>query len=256
LIVLSSFVAGIYPALPNAVDLPQRLQPPFSGGHPFGTDALGRDILSRVLHGARISLGVSAGTVLISALVGISLGVIAAQRGGTLDALIMRTTEILLGFPLIIVAILLAAVYGPSLTNVILIIGLFQWPQYARLARAQTLTVKKRQFVEAARVSGASTWFIVRRHYTPHLASFIVILASILAASAVQAEAGLSFLGAGVPPPGPSWGGMVSDGRQFITTAWWVAVFPGLAISIMVLCLNLMGDYLRDTLDPTLRASG
>jgi len=255
IIAVSSFVAGLDPYSPTAVDLAGRLRPPLVDGHLLGTDALGRDILSRILYGSRISLIVATCTVAISALAGISLGVAAAQYGGRADAFIMRITELVLGFPLTIVAILIAAVYGPSLPGVILIVGLFQWPQFARIMRAQTLTIKNRQFVLASRALGASTWRIVSGHYMPHLVNSVYILAAALAAGAVLAEAGLSFFGAGVPPPAPSWGGMVSDGRQFVTTAWWISVFPGAAIFVLVLCLNIMGDYLRDAFDPRLRVS-
>ena len=255
-IVVSSFVAGLAAHSPQDVELGSRLKPPGSPGYLLGTDALGRDVFSRLLAGSRLSLEVATSSVLISAVVGISLGVFAGQQGGRTDAVIMRLVEITQGIPLIIIAILLAAVYGPSLQNVIVIVGLFQWPQFARIARAQTMSLRERQFVLASRAAGASNWLLIRRHFLPNLLSSILILASLLAAGAIQAEAGLSFLGAGVPPPTPSWGSMVSDGRQYVTTAWWIALFPGLAISMFVLCLNSLGDYLRDRLDPQLRRSG
>jgi peptide/nickel transport system permease protein len=254
LIVLGSLVAGLDPYSPTSVNLAERLRAPLTGSHPLGTDALGRDVLSRILYGTRISLMVAVSSVAISGLVGVGLGVAAGQFGGRFEACVMRITEVVLGFPLVIVAILFAAVYGPSLTSVIVIIGLFQWPQFARMTRAQTLSLKNRQFVEASRALGASAGRIMRSHYLPHLMSSIYILAAALAAGAVLAEAGLSFFGAGVPPPDPSWGSMVSDGRPFVTTGWWVSLFPGLAIFLMVICLNLMGDYLRDRFDPRLRA--
>lgn len=166
----------------------------------------------------------------------------------------MRLTEITLGFPLIIVAILLASIYGPNLGNVVLVIALFQWPQFARLVRAQTVQLRERQFVLAARVSGASTLHIVRRHYVPHVSSSLFILASILAAGAIQIEAGLDFFGAGIAPPAPSWGSIINDGRPYILTAWWICAAAGLAISFMVLSLNMLGDYLRDALDPQLKS--
>jgi peptide/nickel transport system permease protein len=249
-----SLLAGLYPVSPTDVVLTQRLQPPLSPGHVLGSDPLGRDILARLLAGSRLSVILASSAVAIGAAVGVGLGVSAAQQGGRVDSLIMRFTEIWQGIPLLVVAVLLAAVYGPSLLNVIIIVGLFQWPQVARITRGQTLSLKEKQFVLASRVSGSSSWMIARRHFLPNILSTVCILGSIIAGTAVLAEAGLSFFGAGVPPAIPSWGGMVSDGRQYITSAWWIALFPGLAISLLVLCLNLLGDYLRDVLDPQLRA--
>ena len=246
----------ISPWSPTETALSARLRAPFSEGYLLGTDGLGRDILSRILHGSRVSLAVAAISVLFGGSTGTVLGILTAYYGGWVDAWIMRLADILLGFPLIVFAILLAGIFGPSLNNVILILMLVQWPRFARMARGETLALKDRDYVVAARIVGMPTWQILWRHILPHLMSSLLILASLSAAGAVGLEAALSFFGAGVPPPAPSWGGMINDGREFVTTAWWVSFFPGIALVLMVLSLNLLGDWLRDELDPRLRQAG
>jgi peptide/nickel transport system permease protein len=254
-VVLAAAAADLVPRSPTDIDLAARLTPPLASAQLLGTDALGRDLFSRLVHGARISVVVVGTSVLLGGGIGTLLGIAAGHRRGQLEALIMRTTEISLGFPLIILAILLAAVYGPNLGNVIIILSLGMWAHFARIARAETLSLEHKQFVIAARVLGASNLRIIRVYFLPHLLNSLLVLGSLQAASAIQIEAGLSFFGAGVPPPAPSWGSMIADGRQYVLSAWWITVIPGLAIAGVVLALNLVGDFLRDALDPTLRRS-
>ena len=254
LLVVTAVLADLFaPRSPTETALSSRLLPPFSPGYLLGTDGLGRDVLSRIIHGSRVSLAVAAISVLFGGTVGTGLGIAAAYFGKTTDSVIIRLADILLGFPLIIFAILLAGVFGPSLNNVIVILVLAQWPRFARMARGETLGLKERDYVLAARIVGMPAWQIIWRHILPHLVNSLLILASLSAATAVIVEAALSFFGAGVPPPAPSWGGMINDGREFVTTAWWVSFFPGIALVLMVLALNLLGDWLRDELDPRLR---
>jgi peptide/nickel transport system permease protein len=253
LVTLAAAAADLVPRSPTDIDLAARLTPPLASAQLLGTDALGRDLFSRLVHGARISVIVVGISVLLGGGIGTLLGVLAGHRRGQLEALIMRTTEISLGFPLIILAILLAAVYGPNLNNVIVILSLGMWAHFARIARAETISLEQKQFVTAARVIGASNLRIACVYFLPHLLNSLLVLGSLQAASAIQIEAGLSFFGAGVPPPAPSWGSMIADGRQYVLSAWWITVIPGLAIACVVLALNLLGDFLRDALDPTLR---
>lgn len=244
------------PRSPIEVSLVNRLKPPLTPGYLLGTDALGRDILSRMVYGARISIVVAVVAVALGGAVGTILGIAAGYFGGWVDVLTMRVAEILLGFPLIIVGILLAAVFGPGLVNVLIILFLTVWPRFARIARGETLSLREKDYVAAARIVGSSPLRITWEHILPHLLSSLLILASLQAASAVVIEASLSFFGIGVPAPAPSWGGMISDGRQYVATQWWVAVMPGLAIVLLVLSLNLLGDWLRDHFDPRLRQAG
>ncbi len=253
MVLMALFADLISPYSPTDVALSKRLLGPFSPGYFLGSDQLGRDILSRIIHGSRVSLSVVAVSVIVGGGVGTALGIISAYFGKAVDAFIMRTADTMLGFPLMILAILFAAVFGPSFTNVVVILVLGMWARFARIARGETLSLKEKDFVAAARVMGASPMQIIWRHIAPHLVSSLVIMVSLQGAWAVIVEAGLSFFGVGVPPPAPSWGGMISDGRQFVTTAWWVPFFPGVAITLLVLSLNLLGDWLRDHLDPRLR---
>jgi peptide/nickel transport system permease protein len=203
-----------------------------------------------------MSLAVVAISVLFGLGIGTLLGILGGYFGGAIDALIMRIGDIFLGFPLILFAVLFAAVFGPSFTNVVIILALGMWARFARIARAEALSVRQKEFVEAARAVGASNFRIMRYHVLPHQINSLMITISLQAAWAVVVESSLSFLGAGVPPPIPTWGGMVSEGREFVTTAWWVPFFPALLIVLLVLSLNLLGDWLRDELDPRLRNLG
>ncbi len=243
---------------PNAQDLAATLQPPawLAGGshaHPLGTDNLGRDVLTRIVWGARVSAIVSLAVVAIGGSIGIGLGLLAGYRRGWVDALIARVTDVQLAFPLVLLAIAIVAVVGPGLGTVIAAIGLTSWVQYVRVIRAETLSLREREFIAAAQASGATNGRIVLRHLLPNVASASIVLATFEIARAVVLESSLSFLGLGVPPTTPSWGGMLADGRQYLDTAWWVALFPGLAIMTAVMGVNLLGDGLRDALDPNSR---
>ncbi|MEA2664828.1 MAG: peptide/nickel transport system permease protein [Candidatus Eremiobacteraeota bacterium] len=243
---------------PNAQDLTATLQPPawLAGGshaHPLGTDNLGRDLLTRIVWGARISAIVGLAVVAIGGSIGIGLGLLAGYQRGWVDALIARITDVQLAFPLVLLAVAIVAVVGAGLGTVIAAIGLTSWVQYVRVIRAETLSLREREFVAAAVASGATSGRIVLRHLLPNVASAAIVLATFEIARAIVLESSLSFLGLGVPPTTPSWGGMLADGRQYLDTAWWTALFPGLAIMTAVMGVNLLGDGLRDALDPNSR---
>ncbi len=252
------FTPLIVHADPNAQDLAATLQPPawLAGGsraHLLGTDNLGRDLLTRIVWGARVSAIVGLAVVAIGGTIGIGAGLLAGYRRGWVDALIARITDVQLAFPLVLLAVAIVAVVGPGLGTVIAAIGLTSWVQYVRVIRAETLSLREREFVAAAQASGATSGRIVLRHLLPNVASASIVLATFEIARAVVLESSLSFLGLGVPPTTPSWGGMLADGRQYLDTAWWVALFPGLAIMTAVMGVNLLGDGLRDALDPNSR---
>lgn len=238
--------------------LPHKLRPPFwqQGGslkYPLGTDSLGRDILSRMIGGARISLVASMLSILIGAVVGISIGVFSAYRGGVVDAVLMRVCDGFLSFPMILLALILAIATGPSMRTVVLAIGLVVWARYARVIRSEALSLKERDFVAYARMVRCSELRVLMRHLLPNLMGSILVLATLQVGWAIVVEASLSFIGAGIPPPHPSWGSMVAAGREYIGMAWWLTFFPGMAIAITVLSFNFLGDWLRDHLDPKLR---
>jgi peptide/nickel transport system permease protein len=247
----------IAPEDPLRIDLGNRLQPPLGWGgdaeHPLGTDELGRDILSRLIFGSQVSLTVGIFALVIGAFIGTALGLVAAYFGGWIDALLMRAADMMLSFPLILVALLLAVILGPNTANVIIAVALILWTRFARVVRGEALSIREREYVLLAKIAGASPFRIMGRHILPNLANTVVVLASIQMGGVILTEASLSFLGAGIPPPAPTWGSMVSRGRDFVTTAWWLSAIPGLAIMLLVLSLNLMGDWLRDRLDPRLR---
>lgn len=226
-----------------------RLAPP-SLAHPFGTDELGRDVFSRVLVGARVSLQVGFVAVGISLLAGVALGLVAGFYGGRLDDLVMRSMDVLFAFPWILLAIAIVAVLGPGITNAMVAIGVVFTPIFARITRASVLSVREEIYVRAARSLGASDLRLLRRHILPNILAPIIVQTSISLAFAIINEAALSFFGLGVQPPAPSWGRMLAEGRGFIQQAWWMALFPGLAIFVTVLAFNLVGDGLRDALDP------
>jgi peptide/nickel transport system permease protein len=253
MVLIALLADAIAPYSATETALMSKLLPPFSPGHILGTDQLGRDILSRLIHGARVSLSVAALSIMLGGTAGTILGIVAGYFGRVVDAFIMRVADMMIGFPLLILAILFAAVFGPSFANVVIILALVMWAKFARIARGETLRLKGKDFISAARVAGASPVQIIWQHVVPHLLNSILIMASLQAAWAVILEASLSFLGAGVPPPAPSWGGMISAGRTFVTVAWWLPLLPGIAIMLLVLSLNLLGDWLRDHLDPRLR---
>ena len=240
------------PAHPENINLGASLQAP-SFQHWLGTDKLGRDILSRIIYGSRVSLIVGVVAVGISGIIGIILGAIAGYFGKWADHVIMRLVDILLAFPSILLAITLVAVLGASLWNVMLAIGLVSWVGYARVVRGEFLSKRNQEFVLAAKTSGASYFRIIFRHMLPNSMAPIIVMATLGMAGAIITESSLSFLGLGVQPPTPSWGQMLSDGRTIMRQAWWVSTFPGLAIMITVLAFNLLGDGLRDAMDPKLR---
>ncbi len=248
---LSAVAAPILsPHDPYAQRLAEGLAPP-GGSHPFGQDKLGRDIASRVLHGGRVSFLVGFSAVFVSALVGVMVGAAAGYAGGMWDEAVMRVTDVFLAFPGILLAIALMSVLEPRLSNVAISLAAFGWVGYARLARAQALTLREREFVAAARAAGARPGRVLVRHLLANLLSPIIVEASFGMAGAIVAESGLSFLGLGVQPPEPSWGAMLAEGRDFLLIAPHLTLFPGLAIALAVMSLNILGDGLRDLLDPT-----
>ncbi|MCY3920191.1 MAG: ABC transporter permease [Chloroflexi bacterium] len=261
-IALALLVAGVgadwlAPHDPEYINLGGRLEPPiFAGGtwdYFLGTDDVGRDIFSRLLYGARISLIVVGIVVPGAALLGTLVGLIAGWAGGLTGHLLMRLVDVQLAMPAILFAVLLASLVGPSLRNVIIILLIWTWPSYARLVRADVLSLKERDFVTASRATGAGPVWIMRRHLFPNVVNTVVIIMTLEVALVILAEAALSFLTVGAPPGTPSWGVMISEGRDFMNVAWWPIWLPGLALLIISLTGNLMGDWLRDALDPRLR---
>ena len=230
------------------------LEPP-SREHLFGTDELGRDILSRVIFGARISLTVGFVAVAMAGVVGTIVGLLAGYSGGSVDSIAMRIVDVLLAFPGIILAILIMATLGPSLVNVMVAVGISAIPWYARTVRAATLVVKETDYVLAVRALGATAPRIMVRHILPNVVTPVIVLATIGIAGAILAISGLSFIGLGAQPPSPEWGSMLSQARIYLQRAWWITTFPGLAIMISVLAINIVGDALRDALDPRLRGT-
>jgi peptide/nickel transport system permease protein len=243
----------ISPFNPSAQSLRERLQPP-GAAHLLGTDNLGRDMLSRTIFGARVSMVVGVAAALLAGTLGVLLGLVAGYLGGWWDALVSRLADVQQAIPFLILAIAVAVIVGPSLTNVILVLAVTAWVNYFRVVRAEVLTVRESLLVDAARTLGASDVRIVFRHVLPNVLPSIIVIASLMVANMIIFEASLSFLGLGVPPPTPTWGRMVFDGVQYVDSAWWLSLFPGLAIVMTVLAINLIGDWLRDALDPRLAA--
>lgn len=262
LVLVAAVAAAVAPSLlspqdPFAQDLTLRLLPPAWAergreGMWLGTDQLGRDTFSRMIHGARITLLVSVFAVLVSGIVGVAAGLAAGFRGGMTDAVILRLIDMQLAFPLILLVIAVVAVVGPSLTNLIIVMGLSGWPRFARIVRGSVLTVRHLEFVDAARAIGASRARVMMHHILPNIVSAIIVYASFEVARMILLEATLSFLGLGVQPPTPTWGGMISEGRRYLNQSWTVALAPGIAIAALILAFNIVGDALRDALDPQL----
>ena len=257
-VVLALVGPFLAPKDPNQVNVLARFTPPswIEGGsseHFLGTDSLGRDTFSRLILGARVSLLVGLAAVAIGGLVGTAMGLIAGYLGGRVDAIVMRLVDIQLAFPGILLALTVLALLGRSLGNLILVLGIVQWAQYARLVRGHVLSLREQEYVEGARALGARSNRIVLRHLLPNSTAPIIVIGSFSVATTILAESALSFLGLGVPPSVPTWGGMLAEGRDHLVRAWWLATFPGLAITVTVLSINLLGDWMRDYLDPNLR---
>jgi peptide/nickel transport system permease protein len=252
------FAQWIAPNDPASLGLIRRLKAPGyvdadGKGYWLGTDAIGRDVYSRLVFGARISLMVGLSAVLLSGTIGILLGLLSGFFGGWVDDVIMRIADIQLSFPTILLALAIMAVLGPGLDKVIIVLGLTGWVQYGRIVRGQVLSIKQEEFVLAANATGENDWQILFEHILPNIWSPVIVIASFSVASNIVSEASLSFLGVGVPPSIPSWGVMLADGRQYIGIAEWLTIPPGLAISLTVLSINILGDWLRDFLDPKLK---
>ncbi len=243
---------------PQEQSLRKRFRPPVweergTWEHPLGTDRLGRDMLSRIIWGARVSLAAGVVTVLLASAFGAAVGLVAGYYGGRVDIALMRFTDATMSFPVILLALILAVTVGPSFTNVVVAIAVILWARYARVIRAQVLTLMQLDFIAQARIAGAGAFRIITRHLVPNTLNTLVVLVTLQIGYVIIVEASLSFLGAGIPPPTPAWGSMISEGREYVTSAWWASFFPGLAILLVVLAFNLIGDWLRDTLDPKLR---
>jgi len=249
---LAPFLAPHDPYTGALVD---RLRPPFwmLGGDPqylLGTDVLGRDILSRLLYGARASLLVAALAVVGAGVVGSAIGICAGYVGGWVDSILMRIVDLAISLPMILIALLIGVLVGPSLTNIVVIIGVMLWSQFARMSRNETLRVSQLAYVDLARTAGCSSIRIAIEHVLPNVAAPLIVLATLQVGTVIIMEASLSFLGVGVPPPAPAWGTMIAEGRSYVLSAWWICIFPGLAILLTVLVTNLLGDGLAEALDP------
>ncbi|RMF84449.1 MAG: ABC transporter permease [Nitrospinota bacterium] len=263
LIILAMLFVAIFaplltPYSPIDQSLPDKLIPPFweEGGtteHPLGTDVFGRDILSRLFYGARVSLIVVAFALLTGGGIGLILGILSGYLGGRVDNVLMRIVDAALAFPTILFALLLAVTMGQGLRTLIIAIGLILWARFARVIRGEVLALKTRDFIALARVHGCSHLRIMAVHILPNVMNTFMVLLTLHVGVVILAEASLSFLGAGIPPPTPSWGLMVAEGRGKIASAWWISLIPGIAITLVVLAFNLFGDWLRDRLDPKLR---
>ncbi len=254
----SIFAEWVSPFDPNRQNLMKAMTPPeyFFGPHFFGTDHVGRDILSRCIFGARVSLAIALAVVVISGAVGVLLGVISGYFGKFIDFGIQKIVEVMWAFPPLLLAIAVLAFLGQGLSILIMALTLQRWIPFCRVTRANALTLKEREFVTAARSLGATHTRIIFKHLLPNLMQSALVIGTFAMASAIIAEAALSFLGLGVPPAIPTWGGMLADGRTYISTSWWMALFPGLCIFVTVLAINMLGDALRDNLDPKLKRSG
>jgi peptide/nickel transport system permease protein len=256
-VMLGIFAPWIAPHDPVQQNIAHTLLPPFweqggSTAHLLGTAALGQDILSGIIYGARVSLLVAVFAVLLSGAFGVAVGLLAGFLGGWVDSVLMRLTDIQLSIPFILLAIALIGALGPSMTNVILVIAITNWTAYARVVRTETLNIRERDFVKAARVSGTGLVRMLAIHILPNVLNSVVVLATLDIGKVIIFESGLSFLGLGVQPPTPSWGAMLADGRKYINIAYWLSTFPGLAIMMVVLGVNFLGDWVRERLDPKL----
>jgi peptide/nickel transport system permease protein len=251
-VIMAIFAPFLTPYSPTVQNLSARLTSP-SAKFPLGTDHMGRDILTRIMFGARTSFVVAFLALALGGTIGLIIGIWSGYSGGRIDAVLMRLTDSMLAFPIIFIALLLAVTLGPSLWNVVVAIGIVVWARYARVIRGEVLTLKERDFVALAKVAGCSPLRIMARDIFPNVLNTFVVMLTLQVGWVILVEATLSFLGAGIPPPNPTWGSMIADGRRYINTAWWVSFFPGIAILLTALSFNLLGDWLREALDPKLR---
>jgi len=250
-VIFADFIA---PYSPTDMNLPNRLAPPGSEGHILGTDELGRDLLTRLFYGGRISLIVAGFVLVIAGTIGLTVGIVSGYLGGIVDVIMMRIVDMFLSFPPILLAIIMAISLKPGLKTVILAISLTFWARFARIIRVEVLQIKEQEFIALAKVAGCSPLYIMVRHILPNVLDTHMVIMSLQVGMVILMEATLSFLGAGVPPPTPSWGMMVGDGRNYINTAWWICLIPGGALATIILSFNMLGDWLRDVRDPHLRA--
>jgi peptide/nickel transport system permease protein len=255
---LAVFGELLAPYDPNQMNLGERFRPPFwqEGGsrtHLLGTDMLGRDMLSRIMAGSRVSFIVAILALSLGGLTGTALGIISGYYGGKIDGILMRAADATLAFPIILLAILLSVILGPSLKNVVISLGIVLWARYARVIRGEVLSFKEHDFVALAKIAGSSNLRIMFRHIFPNIRSTLLVLLSLQIGWVIIVEASLSFLGAGIPGPTPVWGSMIAKGRDYVTLAWWIPLFPGFAVAAVCLSFNMLGDWLREALDPKLR---
>lgn len=246
----------ITPGDPNAIDLTARLLGPGAPGHILGTDPLGHDVWRLIVYGARLSILVAIAAVVLSCIIGVTLGLLSGYYGGVVSAIIMRWTDVQLSFPFILLAILVVSLFGGGVGNIILVLAIGGWMDYARVVRSQVLTTRELEYVTAARSIGAGGGRILVRHILPSVVSSIIVLVTLNTSVNILFEAALTFLGLGLSPQTPTWGGLLSDGRVYLSTAWWIATFPGVAILLTALAINILGDWLRDTLDPRMGQRG
>ena len=256
-VLVAIFAPLVTPYSPTKTSLPEKNVPPFwqEGGsisHPLGTDPLGRDIWARLAYGARVSLLVAVSTLALGGVLGTALGLISGYYRA-LDPIVMRASDITIAFPIILFAILLVVIIGAGLINLIIAVGLVIWARYARVIRGEVLTIMTQDYISRAKVAGASDFRIITKHIFPNVVNTLVVLLTLQVGFLIIVESSLSFLGAGVPPPTPAWGSMVASGRDYIVSAWWVSAIPGIAIMLLVIAFNMLGDWLRDRLDPKLR---
>ena len=261
IVFVAVFAGAIAPHDPVKTNVSKRLLPPMwlekgSPDYPLGTDNLGRDVLSRIIYGSQVSLIVGIFAVMLAGAIGGVLGLVSGYYGGWIDAIIMRTVDAFLAIPSMLLMLIILFVMGPSLGTLIFTLGITNWVKYARIIRGEVLSMKERDFVKASRTVGASDARIIFTHILPNVTSSFIVVSTISVAAAIISEASLSFLGLGVQPPTVSWGGMLSDGRQYLATSWWVATFPGIAITVTVLGIIFLGDWIRDVLDPKMKAKG
>jgi peptide/nickel transport system permease protein len=258
IVTLALLAPWIAPADPNRQDLLARFKPPGFAGRSgvtywFGTDNLGRDLLSRVLYGARVSLAVAMLSVVVSTLAGVALGMVAGWFRGAVEMVIMRLVDIVMSIPAVLLAVLTVAVLGPGFLNLVLVLGFTRWPRYARVAYGQTLQIADMPFIRASQMAGAGSARILIGHVLPNIAGPLMVVATAEFGLMILFEAGLSFLGLGIRPPDPSWGSIMSVGREYLDRAWWIVTFPGAVLFLLVLSVNLLGDWLRDRIDPRSR---